>query len=173
MRILDFEISRHDWQAMTCGCNRSAVHVPEDFLAALDGPLPGRVGEGWADNHVYIQSNLMEPAYATAAMLAAALADRQVPLAWRSHILAVLSHLTGGEQEDIAARCREAVRGCTEILFEEIVTGRCGTAAAYAFEVLTEFTALKDRLRTCQTEARAHLPADLQPGRLDLDALRG
>ncbi|MFF5574113.1 hypothetical protein [Streptomyces luteogriseus] len=53
------------------------------------------------------------------------------------------------------------------------MTGRCGMAAAYAFELLTEFTALKDRLRTCQTEARAHLPADLQPGRLDLDALRG
>ena len=172
MRILDFEIARHDWQAMTCGCNGSAVHVPEDFLAALDGPLPGRVGEGWADNHVYIQSNLMEPAYATAAMLAAALADRQVPLAWRSHILAVLSHLTGGEQEDIEARCKEAVRGCTENHLDEVVTGRCKMAAAYAFEVLTEFTDLKDRLRTCQMEARAHLPADLQPGRLDLDALR-
>ncbi|MEW2807552.1 hypothetical protein AB0929_10605 [Streptomyces massasporeus] len=172
MRILDLEISRHDWQAMTCGCNRSAAHVPEDFLAALDGPLPGRIGEGWADNHVYIQSNLMEPAYATAVMLVAALADRQVPLAWRSHILAVLNHLTGGEQEDIAARCKEAVRGCTEVLFEEIATGRCTMAAAYAFEVLTEFTELKDRLRTYQVEARAHLPADLHPGRLDLDALQ-
>ncbi|MFG2806938.1 MULTISPECIES: hypothetical protein [Streptomyces] len=172
MRILDLEIPRHDWQAMTCGCNRSAAHVPEDFLAALDGPLPGRIGEGWADNHVYIQSNLMEPAYATAVMLVAALADRQVPLAWRSHILAVLSHLTGGEQEDIAARCKEAVRGCTEILFEEVATGRCAMAAAYAFEVLTEFADLKDRLRTYQVEARAHLPADLRPGRLDLDALQ-
>lgn len=173
MRILDLEISRHDWQAMTCGCNRSAAHVPEDFLAALAGPLPGRVGEGWADNHVYIQSNLMEPAYATAVMLVAALADRQVPLAWRAHILAVLNHLMGGEQEDIAARCKGAVRGCTETLFEEIVAGRCMMAAAYAFDVLTEFADLRDRLGTYQVEARAHLPEDLQPGRLDLDALQG
>ncbi|BCL22268.1 hypothetical protein GCM10017668_41110 [Streptomyces tuirus] len=70
---------------MTCGCTRSAAHVPEDFRTALDGPLPGRVGEGWADNHVYIQSNPMEPAYATAVMLVAALAalaalaDRRCP----------------------------------------------------------------------------------------------
>ncbi|MEU0999308.1 hypothetical protein [Streptomyces tibetensis] len=169
MRILDLEISRHDWRAMTCGCGRSAAHVPEGFLSALHGPLPSRVGEDWADNHVYIQSNLMEPAYATAQMLVAALADRQVPLTWRSHVLAVLSYLVCGEQDDVAARCREAVRGCTELLFEEVVSGRCKMAAAYAFEVLTGFTDLRERLRTFQSAAASNLPPDLQPARLDLD----
>ncbi|MGC0386139.1 hypothetical protein [Streptomyces sp. SAI-129] len=169
VRLLDLEISRHDWQGMQCGCDRSAAHVPEDLLSALRGRLPDRVGEGWADNHVYIQSNLMPPALATASVIAAALADRGVPLEWRPHLLAVLNHLVCGEQDDVADRCKDVVRGCVELLFEEITADRSRMAAAYAFELLMEFPELKERLRFYQTEMRANLPDDLHPERLDLD----
>ncbi|MCX5420629.1 hypothetical protein [Streptomyces sp. NBC_00078] len=171
MRILEIEASRYGWQRMSCGCNRSAEHIPRDFMAYLQGPTPGSVGEGWADNHAYIQSNLMEPAPATAGMVAASLAASEVSVEWRPHLLAVLSNLVYGEQEEIAESCKEAVRGCTEILFEEIVAGRSKVAAAYAFELLMAYEDLKARLRIYQVEARSNLPADLHLENLDLDAV--
>lgn len=171
MRMLEFEISRHSWRSMKCGCNRNASHIPADFLCALRGPLPDRIGEGWADNHAYIQSNLMDPAVATAAMVAACLSDRDAPLEWRPHLLGVLSHLVYGEQEEIAESCKSVVRGCAESLFEEIASGRSKMAAAYAFELLMAYEELKVRLCFYQAEAQANLPEDLHPGRLDLDAL--
>ncbi|MGP4044769.1 hypothetical protein [Streptomyces sp. 2A115] len=171
MRTLEFEISRHSWKDMECGCNKTAAHIPADFMSALRGPLPDRIGEGWADNHAYIQSNLMEPAAATAAMVAACLADREVPLEWRPHLLGVLSNLVYGEQEEIAESCKSAVRGCTEALFEEIASGRSKMAAAYAFELLMAYEELKARLVFYQAAAQANLPEDLHPGRLDLSAL--
>ncbi|MFE2637640.1 hypothetical protein ACFXKF_23145 [Streptomyces scopuliridis] len=171
MKMLELEISRYPWQNMECGCNRTAAHIPVDFMSALRGPLPDRIGEGWADNHSYIQSNLLEPAVATAAMITVGLADREVPLEWRPHLLGVLSNLFYGEQEEIAESCQLEVRGCTEILFEEIASGRSKMAAAYAFELLMAYDELKVRLGFYQTEARANLPEDLHPGRLDLSAL--
>ncbi|MFF4252010.1 hypothetical protein ACFY1L_12435 [Streptomyces sp. NPDC001663] len=171
MRMLETEISRHDWKATECGCTRAATHVPEDFVSALGGPLPARIGEGWADNHVYIQSNLMEPALATAAMLVASLADRDVPLEWRPHILAVLDQLVCGEQEDVAEQCKWVVRGCTEILFEEIAAGRSKMAAACAFELLLEYPDLSGRLQVYQVQAQENLPERLHAKNLDLNSL--
>ncbi|MEV0151987.1 MULTISPECIES: hypothetical protein [unclassified Nonomuraea] len=171
MRMLELEISRHSWQNMECGCNKTAAHIPVDFMSALRGPLPDRIGEGWADNHAYIQSNLMEPAVATAAMIAASLAAREVPLKWRPHLLCVLFNLFYGEQEEIAKSCQLVVSGCTEILFEEIASGRSRMAAAYAFELLMAYDELKVRLGFYQAEVQANLPEDLHPGRLDLSAV--
>jgi len=104
-------------------------------------------------------------------MVVASLADREVPLEWRPHLLGVLSNLVYGEQEDIADSCKEAVRGCVEILFEEIATGRSKMASAYAFELLMAYDDVKVRLRDYQVKARANLPEDLHPENLDLDFL--
>ncbi|MFE7076366.1 hypothetical protein ACFU96_40385 [Streptomyces sp. NPDC057620] len=162
------EISRHGWGKMMCGCGISAEHVPVDFVAALSGVPPERVGEGWADNHVYIQSNLMMPAVATASTMAAALTDPLIPLMWRRSLIQVLSALCSGEQDDAAQACREAARGCTWSLYEEIGSGRTVDAAAYAFELLTAFPEEKERLGFFQKRFRMNLPQDLRSENFDV-----
>ncbi|MFE4255345.1 hypothetical protein ACFRU3_38905 [Streptomyces sp. NPDC056910] len=164
------EVSRHDWGEMMCGCLESANHVPRDFLAALRGAPPERVGEGWADNHVYIQSNLMMPAVATASMVAAALADPLVPLMWRRSLIQVLSALCFGEQDDVAAACRDA-RGCKWSLYEEIGSGRMIDAASYAFELLMAFPEERGRLGFYQERYRANLAQDLHLENLDVHSM--
>ncbi|MFJ2240987.1 hypothetical protein [Streptomyces sp. NPDC087859] len=113
----------------------------------------------------------MAPASATSAMIAASLVDAEVPLEWRRHLLGVLSNLIYGEQEDIAISCKEAVRGCIEIFFEEISSGRSKMAASYAFELLMAYEDQRDRLRVYQVEARSNLPDYLHQENLDLDSL--
>ncbi|MFD3933016.1 hypothetical protein [Streptomyces sp. NPDC058614] len=162
------EISRYDWGKMTCGCMESADHVPQDFLAALGGAPPEQVGEGWADNHVYIQSNLMAPAVATASMVAAALADPLIPLMWRRSLIEVLSALCFGEQDDVAEACQETARGCKWPLYEEIGSGRMIDAAGYAFELLTAFPEEKERLGFFQERFRMNLPQDLRSENFDV-----
>ncbi|WP_457499688.1 hypothetical protein [Streptomyces sp. SS8] len=147
------------------------MHVPRDFLAALTKAPPERVGEGWADNHVYIQSNLMEPAVAAAGMVAAAVADPLVPLMWRRSLLLVLDCLCTGEQDGVAAACLQAVRGCSWALYEEIASGRSVSAAGYAFELLSLMPEEKERLKFFQERHWEDLPWDLRPGRMDLDAV--
>ncbi|MFD7677494.1 hypothetical protein [Streptomyces sp. NPDC060187] len=165
------EIARHDWDSMTCGCMRSAAHVPQHLLAALSAPPPARVGEGWADSHVYIQSNLMAPAAATAGVVAAALADPLVPLVWRRSLIEVLCMLCYGEQDDIAEACQRAVRGCVWSLYEEIGSGRAVDAASYAFELLVCFPEERGRLAYFQERYRAHLATDLHAENFDVHSI--
>lgn len=131
------------------------------------------MGEGWADNHVYIQSNLMMPAVATASMVTAALADPLVPLMWRRSLILVLSALCFGEQDDVAEACQEAVRGCKWSLYEEIGSGRMIDAASYAFELLTAFPEERERLGFFQERYRANLPADLHAENFDVNSIDG
>ncbi len=159
--LLQVEISRHDWAGMTCGCRRSAEHIPRDFLRSLDGPPPEDLGEGWADNHAVVQSNLMRPAVATACMVMAALAAG-VPDEHRHQLMWVLHALVHGEQDDIAEACLDVVRGGTWILYEEICSGRSIEAASYAYEMLELFPEEDARLKSVQRVARENLSYDLR-----------
>ncbi|MEN8655447.1 hypothetical protein ABCR94_33945 [Streptomyces sp. 21So2-11] len=161
MNMVQIEISRHDWASMWCGCRRTAEHIPHDFLAALAGPPPEDAGAGWADSHAYVQSNLMQPAVATASIAMAALADG-APVEHRHHLLAVLQVLSTGEQDDIADECLKVVQGGTWILYEEIVSGRSIVAAAYAYELLDLLEDEADRLKSVQRAARENLPTYLR-----------
>ncbi|WP_330285382.1 hypothetical protein [Streptomyces sp. NBC_00576] len=122
---------------------------------------------------MYIQSNLMAPAVATASMVSAALADPLVPLVWRRSLIQVLCALCYGEQDDIAEACRRAVRGRVWVLYEEIGSGRALDAAAYAFELLTGFPEERERLICFQERYRAHLPADLRAENFDVNSIDG
>ncbi|MEN8655446.1 hypothetical protein ABCR94_33940 [Streptomyces sp. 21So2-11] len=163
MELVQIEISRHSWRTTECGCGKNADHIPHDFLAALEEAPPSRTGMGWADNHAYVQSNLMETAVATASVVTAALADPDVPLEWRWHLLGVLNNLAYGDQESIAEECQNVIRGSTWILYEEITSGRSKPAAGYAYDLLTAYPEEESRLRSFQQEMRANLPEDLQP----------
>jgi hypothetical protein len=161
MNMVQIEISRHDWASLWCGCHRTAEHVPHDFLQALAGPPPERAGAGWADNHAYIQSNLMQPAVATASITMAALADG-APVEHRHHLLAILQDLSTGEQDDIDDACLKVVQGGTWILYEEIVSGRSIEASACAYELLDLIEDEADRLKSVQRAARENLPPYLR-----------
>ncbi|GHE53238.1 hypothetical protein GCM10017778_41780 [Streptomyces vinaceus] len=66
------EIARHDWGGMECGCERTAEHLSQVLQSVADGQ-PDIVRA--LDNHAFIQSNLMEPAPAVAAVAMAMFVD--------------------------------------------------------------------------------------------------
>ncbi|MFD9192350.1 hypothetical protein ACFWCA_29515 [Streptomyces phaeochromogenes] len=158
MRI---EAARLKWSQMTCGCGRSADHIPDDFLASLQGPPSSRTGEGWADNHAYVQSNLMQPAVATTSMVMAALAGG-APLEHRRQLFIVLLNLVSGEQEDVAEECLRLVRSGSWLLYEEISSGRNIDSASYAFEILTLMEEESDRLKYFHEFIKENLSSDLR-----------
>lgn len=159
--LLQTEISRHNWAGMTCGCLGSAEHIPRDFLRSLGGPPPEDTGEGWADDHAFVQSNLMQPAVATASMVMAALAAG-APHEHRHQLMSVLHTLVHGEQDDIAEACLDLVRGGSWILYEEICSGRSIEAASYAYEMLELFPEEDARLNSVRRAARENLSYDLR-----------
>ncbi|WP_159032966.1 hypothetical protein [Streptomyces fodineus] len=160
MDVLDVEIDRHPWSEMGCGCGRSGEHIPMDFLRSLEAPPPERAGEGWADGHAFVQSNLTQPAVATASIIMAALV-RGVPGAHHRQLMLVLHALVNGEQDDTADECLRVVRGGIWSLYEEIASARNIDAAAYAFEILEQIEEESDRLADYRSKIRDNLPADL------------
>ncbi|MFJ2832729.1 hypothetical protein ACIPC1_35135 [Streptomyces sp. NPDC087263] len=161
MNILSIEIARHDWGRMTCGCLGTGEHIPVDFLRSLEGPPPDREGEGWADNHAFVQSNLMQPAVATASIVMAAL-TRGVPAEHRRQLMLVLHALANGEQDDVAEECQETIRSGAWLLYEEISSGRNIDAASYAYELLELIEGESNRLEDFHAAVRQNLPSDLQ-----------
>ncbi|WP_129799378.1 hypothetical protein [Streptomyces sp. F001] len=159
--VLHIEIERHDWAGMVCGCGRSADHIPTDFISALQKSAPSRAGEGWADGHAYVQSNLMLPAAATTAMVMAALVSG-VPDEHRRQLFIVLAALVNGEQDDLAEACLEIVQGGSWLLYEEIASGRNIDAASYAFEILQLIDDEAERLEFFRRAAAANLAPDLR-----------
>jgi hypothetical protein len=158
--VLEIEIDRHNWALMTCGCGRTGEHVPSDFSRSLQEPPQERAGEGWADNHAFVQSNLMQPAIATASIVMAALV-RGVPSGHRRQLMLVLHALLNGEQEDMAEECLRVVRGGAWVLYEEISSGRNIDAASYAFEILELIDEESDRLAHFHERVKKNLSADL------------
>ena len=75
MKTVRIEIGRHDWNAIFCGCGGSASHLPAALLELIAASTPGEATLAGVDDHVMIQSNLMNPAPATTAVILAALAD--------------------------------------------------------------------------------------------------
>ncbi|MFB6806362.1 hypothetical protein [Streptomyces sp. NPDC056387] len=139
LELVRIEAGLHDWAAMECGCSwpgrrNSAEHLPAGFIAMLESGAPLSVDD-WAENHAYIQSNLMEPAVAATSLVVAALAGRP-PVADRHELLSALSILTSGEQEEIADACLDVVRGATWILYEELAAGEQVGTSGLAYELL-------------------------------------
>ncbi|WP_437073865.1 hypothetical protein [Streptomyces sp. enrichment culture] len=159
--IVEVEAARHDWARMACGCGRTAEHIPVDFISALREPPSGRAGEGWADNHSYVQSNLMQPAAATTCIVMAALAGG-VPAEHRRQLFVVLAHLVNGEQDDVADECLDVVKSGLWLLYEEISSGRDVDAASYAFEILELVEGEGDHLAHFREFVKGNLSPDLQ-----------
>ncbi|MET9861571.1 hypothetical protein ABZY93_20065 [Streptomyces smyrnaeus] len=161
MNILQVEILRFNWSALSCGCRRTADHIPRDFLVAISEETPSEnAGDTWADSHAYVQSNLMAPAVATASMVMSALAVG-VPVHHRRNLLEVLQSLACGEQDAVAAQCLDIIRGGKWLLYEEITSGRSVDAAVYAHEIIALMEEETERLQYVRTAAQDKLPSYL------------
>ncbi|MET8665691.1 hypothetical protein [Streptomyces tendae] len=159
--MVAIEIGLHEWSGLTCGCGRTANHIPMDFQRALQLPPAGRTGAGWAEGHAYVQSNLMQPAVATASLVMAALAGGRHG-AHRRQLFIVLATLVNGEQDDVADSCLEVVKRGSWILYEEIASGRDIDSASYAFEILALMGDEVLRLDAFRRIAADNLSADLR-----------
>ncbi|MFF4427380.1 hypothetical protein ACFY04_42835 [Streptomyces sp. NPDC001549] len=161
LQAVRIEISRHDWAGMQCGCTGTAAHVPADLLDLISARYPGEATLKAIDNHVMIQSNLMDPAPATTAVLLAALADPSLttPEA-RTALLELLLHLVCGDT-DQQEECEAAIRGAVWILYRELTTHPSIVARAYAYETLHCLETEHDRLAAFREIVRDRLPAYL------------
>ncbi|MFJ3722729.1 hypothetical protein ACIPYQ_09160 [Streptomyces sp. NPDC090045] len=154
------EAALHNWVGLKCGCGNSAKHIPVDFMLSLEGPPPVNEGDRWADNHAFIQSNLMQPAIATASLIMSAFAEG-VPQGHRRQLFVVLHALVNGEQDDVADECLRVAEGGKWFLYEEISSGRDIDNAWYAYEILELMSTEGGRLRFYTNEMRDNLPPDL------------
>ncbi|MFD0124499.1 MULTISPECIES: hypothetical protein [Streptomyces] len=163
--LVRIEAGLHDWAAIECGCswgpNRySAEHIPLELIRLLEGD-PEELGTGWVENHARIQSNLMDPAVATASLALAALAGRP-PVGVRQDLLYILGVLSAGEQEDIAGACLDVARQGVWLYYEELAAFETVGASAEAYELLAGMDEQAERLAAYHRVYRDRLPHDLR-----------
>ncbi len=105
MRLVDIEISRHDWMGMLCGCGNSAEHLAQDLLRLAGGGSGREPSHVSFEDHVWSPAVLWEPASAVTSVALAALAD-DVPPAARCWFLDLLQRMVAGEGSDFGSARR-------------------------------------------------------------------
>jgi hypothetical protein len=133
------EIARQHWDAIECGCGRSARHLVEILESAIDGASGGVIRA--LDDHVFIQSNLMGPAPAVCAvamaMLAEGIADDQA-----KDILWLILWIAAGEEDGDSVesslywRCFEMIRDGLWLIYKELLADHGSEARRYANDIL-------------------------------------
>ncbi|MFD3541452.1 hypothetical protein ACFWUQ_18410 [Streptomyces sp. NPDC058662] len=160
LELVRIEAGLHDWAGMECGCSVtrtiSAEHIP-DILIGLLEQNPGRLSDEWAENHAYIQSNLMEPAVATTHLVVAALAGRP-PVGMRHDLLRIMTALVCGEQDDIADACLDVAREAAWLLYEEFAAFEAPGTSAVAYDLLRMMDEQSERLAAYHAVYGARLP---------------
>ncbi|MFB7256875.1 hypothetical protein [Streptomyces nojiriensis] len=165
LELVRIEAGLHDWASMACGCSRypnryPAEHIPRALIRLLEGD-PKDLDIKWAENHAVIQSNLMEPAVATASLAVAALAGRP-PGGVREDLLYLLNILGSGEQEDVADACLDVARQGVWLYYEELAAFEMEGAAVEAYELLSRMDEQAERLAAYHRVYRDRLPSDLR-----------
>ncbi|MGW3325410.1 hypothetical protein [Streptomyces virginiae] len=163
--LVRIEAGLHDWASMACGCSRHpnrypAEHLPRDLIRLLEGN-PKDLDIEWAENHAVIQSNLMEPALATASLAVAALAGRP-PVGVREDLLYLLNVLGSGEQGAVADACLDVARQGVWLYYEELAAFEMEGAAVEAYELLSRMDEQAERLAAYHRVYRDRLPSGLR-----------
>ncbi|MFI1584661.1 hypothetical protein [Embleya sp. NPDC020630] len=162
MQAVRIELDRHNWGALQCGCGRSASHLPDTLLRLIANRTPGETSLVGIDNHVMIQSNLMDPAPAVTAVVLAALADPNLTTpVTRTVLLQLLLDLSAGDTPQ-QVECAELIRGGVWILYRELVAHPSIDARAHAYETLSNLDTEQERLAAFRHALRDRLPADLR-----------
>lgn len=131
MKAWQWELRRHDWAALRCGCGLGAGHLPATFERLLGDPAAdGGAGRTLA-GHLEEQSMLFEAAPHAVPVILAALAEHP-PALVRGPLLSMLGFLVTGESHssEVAAgrpgldeECAEAAREGIWQLYAEAATG--------------------------------------------------
>lgn len=135
--LAQFELRRHEWRNITCGCGKSADH--------LLGWLESGIGENGIalralDGHAFIESNLQPPAPAVTAVAMAALSDAQ-STEYRKQLLWLLLSLAAGEEDgdsvesSIYWKCHELIRDGLWLVYREVVKAESPVIGQYALEI--------------------------------------
>ncbi|GGT05005.1 MULTISPECIES: hypothetical protein [Streptomyces] len=133
------EISRHDWDAVACGCGRGAGHLVDTLWNAAEGhPSAFRALEG----HAFLAGALRPPAPAVCGVLMAVWSAGPPRQATREALLWTLLALLGAEDDGSAyeaglyGQCAAFVRRAADSLRREAVDRPGSVSAAYADGVL-------------------------------------
>ncbi|MFF4007504.1 hypothetical protein [Streptomyces sp. NPDC001717] len=136
---VEAEIRRHDWDAMECGCGRSAGHLVGAVRDAAEGhPSAFRALEG----HVFFGEDLKPPAPAACGVLMAVWSAGPPRQSTREALLWTLLALLctvddGGTHEaGLHGQCAAFIRTGTEGFRRELATAPGSGAAAYAEGIL-------------------------------------
>jgi hypothetical protein len=133
------ELERHDWDALRCGCGKSAAHLLPILEVILAGGASGTVRS--LDDHVLTQSILMPPTPAVCAVVMAHLADG-LPAAQELEVLWLLLALVAGEVDgdsvegSLQMRCEETVGDGLWLVYRAYLDAHSVAAKGYADDVL-------------------------------------
>ncbi|MFJ6050772.1 hypothetical protein [Streptomyces sp. NPDC092307] len=137
--VVAVEIARHDWDAIECGCGRSAGHLMDGVRDAAEGhPSAFRALEG----HVFFAENLKPPAPAVCGVLMAVWAAHPPRQATREALLWTLLALLcsvddGGTHEaGLYGQCAAFIRTGVDGFRREVATAPGSETAAYAEGIL-------------------------------------
>lgn len=146
VQLWRIELSRHDWASLSCGCGRTAWHVPEDFARYMEA-APAQAAEysspDGLDGHVIIQSNIFESAIPAANVLLAALSsDCSIEQSRRlvSRLCGLISAEThhsevAAGRADLESRVRGVAREGIWVLYRELVE-HASVSALFALEYI-------------------------------------
>ncbi|MEE4490819.1 hypothetical protein [Streptomyces sp. BE230] len=136
LKAWEWELRRHDWAALRCGCGRGAAHLPATFGRLLGATAPDQAVGHTLTGHLEEQSMLFEAAPHAVPVILAGLAERP-PDFVRGPLLSTLGYLVTGEShrsEAAAGRpgleeeCAESVREGLWQLYAEAATGHTEAA---------------------------------------------
>lgn len=171
MNVVDFEIARHDWASMSCGCGKSAAHVPEDLRRLARARSDGEANlHGLTDHVTFVVHH--EPSVPAVSVALAALAADTAPAARRCFLALLLclmgddgnSFAAAAQGRDLPAECVDAARKGLWLLYRELLSTEDVDARAHSFEILSLIDEDRDRVRHVRDLLRDRLPWHLQGG---------
>ena len=169
MSLVDFEIARHDWASMSCGCGRSAAHVPEDFRRLIQAQSDGEANLNDLTDHVTFVVH-HEPSVPAVSIALAALAADTAPPARRCFLDLLLclmgddgtSFEAAAQGRDLPAECVAAAREGIWLLYRELFSTEDIDARAHSFEIISLIDEDQARVRHVHGLLRDRLPTHLQ-----------
>lgn len=96
LTLVELELSRHDWQAMRCGCPRRADHLKEDLWRLVRAESEEEASLDGLCGHVWLPPLLMEPAVPALSVVLAAL-ETDISLPARVSLLSVMESILGSD----------------------------------------------------------------------------
>ncbi|SFR11730.1 hypothetical protein SAMN04488564_103641 [Lentzea waywayandensis] len=164
--LVRFEVDRHDWAAMRCGCGKSAGHLAAELLAFAGGSDPGSLDE----HFLPAGEVLVEPSFPVLEVLLAVLSANP-PASQLAEYYGQVLALVGdtaydpsyyARGRDLVSESRATARQGLWLFYAEVLSGRDVDAAGYAFEILELVEEDESRVEQLRAAAGERLPQHLR-----------